>query len=175
MKRFNDQKPADLCFARGTFNAHPYVMATMNAFLKFIRSEDGGKLYKQAAVIWPQRMEGFNQRMAELDLPVQMGGMESIWSVMYKVPSRYNWMLQFYLRDHGIALSWIGTGRLIFNFGMTDDEFDAFVNRFTTAVQQMKTDGWWWTQGEVTNKTIRQSLFREIVREKIKRAIKTVS
>ena len=48
MKRFNDQKPADLCFARGTFNAHPYVMATMNAFLKFIRSEDGGKLYKQA-------------------------------------------------------------------------------------------------------------------------------
>ena len=173
MKRFNDQKPADLCFARGTFNAHPYVMATMNAFLKFILSEDGGKLYKQAAVIWPQRMEGFNQRMAELDLPVQMGGMESIWSVMYKVPSRYNWMLQFYLRDHGIALSWIGTGRLIFNFGMTDDEFDAFVNRFTTAVQQMKTDGWWWTQGEVTNKTIRQSLFREIVREKFKRAIKT--
>ena len=29
-------------------------------------------------------------------------------------PSRYNWMLQFYLRAHGLALSWVGTGRLIF-------------------------------------------------------------
>src|SRR5262249_12535332 len=27
MKRFHDDRPADICFARGTFNAHPYVMA----------------------------------------------------------------------------------------------------------------------------------------------------
>jgi glutamate-1-semialdehyde 2,1-aminomutase len=26
MKRYRDQRPADICFARGTFNAHPYVM-----------------------------------------------------------------------------------------------------------------------------------------------------
>src|SRR5262249_1817431 len=29
MKRFRDQRPADVCFARGTFNSHPYVMAAM--------------------------------------------------------------------------------------------------------------------------------------------------
>jgi glutamate-1-semialdehyde 2,1-aminomutase len=26
MKRFRDDRPADICFARGTFNTHPYVM-----------------------------------------------------------------------------------------------------------------------------------------------------
>ena len=26
MKRFREERPADICFARGTFNAHPYVM-----------------------------------------------------------------------------------------------------------------------------------------------------
>ena len=33
MKRFRDDRPADICFARGTFNSHPYVMAAMNEFL----------------------------------------------------------------------------------------------------------------------------------------------
>src|SRR5262249_44098205 len=26
MKRFRDDRPVDICFARGTFNTHPYVM-----------------------------------------------------------------------------------------------------------------------------------------------------
>jgi hypothetical protein len=34
-------------------------------------------------------------------------------------PSRYNWMLQFYLRAEGLALSWVGTGRLIFSLNYT--------------------------------------------------------
>src|SRR5262249_47735260 len=29
MKRFRDDKPADVCFARGTFNSHPHVMGAM--------------------------------------------------------------------------------------------------------------------------------------------------
>ena len=33
MRRFREDRPADICFARGTFNAHPYVMGAMNAFL----------------------------------------------------------------------------------------------------------------------------------------------
>ncbi|MEI7784966.1 MAG: aminotransferase class III-fold pyridoxal phosphate-dependent enzyme, partial [Betaproteobacteria bacterium] len=34
MKRFREDRPADICFARGTFNAHPYVMGAMSAFLR---------------------------------------------------------------------------------------------------------------------------------------------
>ena len=34
MKRFRDDRPADICFARGTFNSHPYVMGAMYEFLQ---------------------------------------------------------------------------------------------------------------------------------------------
>ena len=37
MKRFREDRPADICFARGTFNSHPYVMAAMNEFLRRTR------------------------------------------------------------------------------------------------------------------------------------------
>ncbi len=33
MRRFRDDHPADICFARGTFNSHPYVMTAMDEFL----------------------------------------------------------------------------------------------------------------------------------------------
>ena len=36
MRRYNDSRPMDICFARGTFNSHPYVMATMNEFLRYL-------------------------------------------------------------------------------------------------------------------------------------------
>src|ERR1700738_2003181 len=33
MKRFREDHPVDVCFARGTFNSHPYVMTAMDEFL----------------------------------------------------------------------------------------------------------------------------------------------
>ena len=33
MRRFHEERPAEVCFARGTFNSHPYVMAAMHEFL----------------------------------------------------------------------------------------------------------------------------------------------
>ncbi len=33
MRRFREDRPVDICFARGTFNSHPYVMMAMDEFL----------------------------------------------------------------------------------------------------------------------------------------------
>ena len=45
MTRYREDRPADICFARGTFNAHPYVIAAMASFLKRIeRPEVEGTL-----------------------------------------------------------------------------------------------------------------------------------
>ena len=41
MKRFREDRPADICFARGTFNSHPYVMAAMNEFLRLLQYAGG--------------------------------------------------------------------------------------------------------------------------------------
>src|SRR5262249_15171602 len=47
MKRFRDDKPADICFARGTFNSHPYVMGAMDAFLRHLETPEAKTLYDE--------------------------------------------------------------------------------------------------------------------------------
>jgi hypothetical protein len=66
-----------------------------------------------------------NEMLAEHDLPVRVANLSSIWMVHYTEPSRYNWMLQYYLRAEGLALSWVGTGRLIFSLNYTRRGFCA--------------------------------------------------
>ncbi len=73
------------------------------------------------------RGEQLNARLEEAGLPVRVANLSSIWTVCYTQPSRYNWMLQYYLRAEGLALSWVGTGRLIFSLNYTDADFEAVV------------------------------------------------
>ena len=63
-----------------------------------------------------------NETLAAQDLPVRVSNLSSIWMVHYTVPSRYNWMFQYYLRAEQLALSWVGTGRLIFSLNYSDAE-----------------------------------------------------
>src|ERR1700727_1276880 len=55
MKRFRDDRPADICFARGTFNAHPYVMTAMNEFLHRLETPEVRTLYKNLDETWDGR------------------------------------------------------------------------------------------------------------------------
>jgi len=87
----------------------------------------------------------------------------SVWTVYYTRPSRYNWMLQFYMRAHGLALSWVGTGRLIFSLNYSDAEFDDVVQRFVAAALEMQADGWWWHDTQLTNRAIKRGILREML------------
>jgi glutamate-1-semialdehyde 2,1-aminomutase len=110
---------------------------------------------------WNTRCKLFNDTMRANELPVRVANMSSVWTIFYTQASRYNWMLQYYLRIHGLALSWVGTGRLIFSLNYTDADFDAVLQRFVSAAKQMKHDGWWWHTSEMTNKQIRRSILKE--------------
>jgi glutamate-1-semialdehyde 2,1-aminomutase len=165
MKRFREDRPADICFARGTFNAHPYVMGAMKAFLDRIEQPAVKAMYVDLDARWNARAERFNLRMAEANLPVRAANLSSIWTILYTQPSRYNWMLQFYLRAQGLALSWVGTGRLIFSLNYGDEEFEAVLTRFVAAANAMHADGWWWQDTSRTNRTIRRGIFREFLRQ----------
>ena len=166
MKRFREERPADICFARGTFNSHPYVMGAMNVFLERLQRSDVQALYDGIDERWNARAARFNARLAEAGVPVRVANLSSIWTVLYDRPSRYNWMLQFYLRAHGLALSWVGTGRLIFSLNYGDDDFEAVLDRFVAASSQMQADGWWWDDPAQSNRSIRRGLLREMLRQR---------
>jgi glutamate-1-semialdehyde 2,1-aminomutase len=165
MKRFREDRPADICFARGTFNAHPYVMGAMKAFLERLERPSVRSLYDGLDARWNARAETFNQRMADAGLPLRAAHLSSIWTIVYTQPSRYNWMLQFYLRAQGLALSWVGSGRLIFSLNYSDDDFDAVLQRFIAAAQAMQADGWWWQDAAQSNRKIRRAILREFVQQ----------
>ncbi len=159
MKRYRDDRPGDVCLARGTFNAHPQVMGAMNAFLRRYAAPECQALYCGLDATWTARAEALNARLAEAGLPVAVANMSTIWTVLYTRPSRYNWMLQYYLRKHGLALSWVGTGRLIFSLNYTAQDFAAVADQFVAAAEEMARDGWWW-QGAPMN--IKRRVLREM-------------
>ena len=164
MKRYSEDRPADICFARGTFNSHPVVMGAMNEFLRRLDSPEIAKLYENLDKLWDERSQRLNRRLADEELPLRIANISSVWTVCYTTPSRYNWMLQYYLRAHGLALSWIGTGRIIFSLNYTDEDFEAVAERFVTAAQAMQRDGWWWTNSNGRSPSIKRQILREIIR-----------
>jgi glutamate-1-semialdehyde 2,1-aminomutase len=162
MKRFRDDRPSDACFARGTFNSHPYVMGAMYEFLRRLEGDPSVVAsYEGLDERWNARAKVLNDRLSAAGLPVRVAHLVSVWTLLYDKPSRYNWMFQYYLRAEGLVLSWVGSGRLIFSHNYTDDDFRAVVERFVAAAEAMQADGWWWTPPTADDKKIRRAILRE--------------
>jgi glutamate-1-semialdehyde 2,1-aminomutase len=163
MRRFRDDRPADICFARGTFNSHPYVMGAMYEFLIKLDSEPVRALYRGLDDLWNERARRLNDRLAAASLPLRVANLSTIWTLYYPQASGYNWMLQYYLRAAGLALSWVGTGRLIFSLNYTEEDFTAVADRIVSAAEEMQRDGWWWSDPQLTNKSIKRRMLKELI------------
>jgi glutamate-1-semialdehyde 2,1-aminomutase len=167
MKRFREDRPADVCFARGTFNSHPYVMGAMAEFLEALETPAVRALYAGLAARWDARAAAFNARLAAEGLPVRVAHLSSIWTVCYRQPSRYHWMLQYYLREAGLALSWVGTGRLVWSFDYSDAEVAEVLERFVAACRAMRDGGWWWAPPGATHRSLRRGVLRELLARRL--------
>ena len=162
MKRFRDDRPADICFARGTFNSHPHVMGAMDAFLRHMETPSARAAYDGIDERWNARAEILNRKLASESLPVSVSNLGTIWTVNYEQASRYHWMLQFYLRAQGLALSWVGTGRFIFNMAYSEGDFAEVCERFIAAARAMRDDGWWWCPAGDADKALKRRLVKEM-------------
>jgi glutamate-1-semialdehyde 2,1-aminomutase len=169
MRRFKPGRPADLCFARGTFNAHPYVMGAMLAFLRRLETPEVRSIYQDLDQRWSAWAERFNQALRDGELPVRIDALSSIWTVSYTQPSRYHWMLQYYLREQGLALSWVGTGRIVFSLNYSDADLAEVMRRFVGACCRMQADGWWWSSPGLSHLSIRRRLLSEMLQKRLSR------
>jgi glutamate-1-semialdehyde 2,1-aminomutase len=169
MRRFNPERPGDICFARGTFNAHPYVMASMHVFLKYWLSEDCREMVDRAQSVWSERLEQINRTLQAQGMPIHFVGLQTVWTLVYDVPSRYNWMFQFYLRKHGLALSWVGTGRWIFNLSYTEAEFEQVTQAVLSACREMTAGGWWAVRPGATRQGVQRQMALQMLGQIIRR------
>ena len=164
MRRFRDDHPTDICFARGTFNSHPYVMTAMHEFLLHLDRPETRRTYRDLDARWDGRAQALNDRLAAAGLPIRVANMTSIWTTLFTQPSRYSWMFQYYLRAEGITISWVGSGRFLFSHDFTEADFAEFCDRFVGAAEAMRADGWWWTTATLTHKWIKRRVLREMIR-----------
>jgi glutamate-1-semialdehyde 2,1-aminomutase len=160
MRRFDPDHPARLSLARGTFSAHPAVMTAMDRFLSHIDQRSVQEAYAMLDERWNLRIAALNQRLEDASVPVRIANLGSICCLWFTRPSRYHWMLQYYLRAEGLALSWIGTGRLIFSHVCPDAEFEEIATRIVRAAVVMDAGGWWavpQTAGEIRRQLLREA------------------
>jgi glutamate-1-semialdehyde 2,1-aminomutase len=165
MRRFDAQRPMRIAYVIGTFSAHPVVMGTMNEFLRWVVQPAAVQLYEEANQLCTQWVDATNHQLIALSLPLRVVHLATVWTVLFKEPSRYNWLLQYYLRAEGVTLSWVGTGRCLSSLDFTAEDYRELQIKLLNAAQRMKSDGWWLNAEEHPgrDKSMRMRLMREMV------------
>jgi len=143
MTRSDPKKAARVAYVIGTFAGHPAVMGSMNAFLTWHSRPETPAEYDEMH----RRIDAFvgeaNGAFKKRGYPLELSSWFSVWSMMFTTPGRYHWMLQYYMRDAGVALSWVGTGRCLFSLDWTDENYAELLRRMLVACEQMQAGGWW--------------------------------
>jgi glutamate-1-semialdehyde 2,1-aminomutase len=98
MRRFDPEHPMRVAYVVGTFSAHPAVMGAMNEFLRWIVQPATANEYAESNQRCAQWVRSLNRQFAEEALPLRVVNLATVWTVLFKEPSRYNWLLQYYLR-----------------------------------------------------------------------------
>jgi glutamate-1-semialdehyde 2,1-aminomutase len=164
MRRFDPEHPMRIAYVVGTFSAHPAVMGAMNEFLHWVVQPTTAKLYDESNQRCAQWVQLTNQKLAAASLPLRVVNLATVWTVLFKEPSRYNWLLQYYLRAEGVTLSWVGTGRCLSSMDFTAEDYEDLQAKLLNAAHKMKSDGWWLTTAEYPGreKIMQERLVREM-------------
>jgi glutamate-1-semialdehyde 2,1-aminomutase len=164
MRRFDPERPMRLAYVIGTFSAHPVVMGAMHEFLHWVIQPTTARLYDEANHNCATWVQSTNRLLAESALPLRLMQLGTVWTVLFKEPSRYNWLLQYYLRAEGVMLSWVGTGRCLSSMDFTAEDYGVLQMKLLAAAQQMKRDGWWLSAEDNPgrDKKMRKRLFWEM-------------
>ncbi|MGA1068238.1 MAG: aminotransferase class III-fold pyridoxal phosphate-dependent enzyme [Burkholderiaceae bacterium] len=170
MERLSGGSPSNLVFARGTFNAHPHVVAGILAFLRALEQPDISACYETLDQTWRARAESLNRALQGIGAPVGVRALSTVWTLTFDVPSRFHWLYSYYLKRHGVAVPWTGASRIIWPANTPDAVFKTACDRMVAAAEQMMEDGWCPTAEQRPTNTraasMRRLLRRELLRAK---------
>jgi glutamate-1-semialdehyde 2,1-aminomutase len=165
MRRFDPARPMRIAYVIGTFSAHPVVMGAMNEFLRWLQDPATAELYEEMNERCTRWAQATNRRLTDLELPVRVVHLATVWTVVFTEPGRYNWLLQYYLRAEGVTLSWVGTGRCLSSMDFTEKDYEALEAKLVAAASKMKAGGWWLTAEDHPrrDRRMRTRLIREVL------------
>lgn len=143
MARGDPRKAARINYVIGTFAGHPLVMAAMNSFLQWLEKPETLKAYDEMHKNIDAFISNANAAFKEKGFPIQLTNWYSVWSILYTQPGRYHWLFQYYLKDAGVNLSWVGTGRLLFSLEWKKADYDRLLDRLLVACAEFQRGGWW--------------------------------
>jgi len=143
MRRYDPEHPMRMAYVVGTFAAHPLAMGAMAEFLEWVETP-AAIAELEALNARTTRWAAATTRSLQLAcLPLTVTALGSIWTLQFTAPSRYNWLLQYYLRAAGVNLSWVGTGRCMFNLDFSADDLRDLTAAIVEAGARMRADKWW--------------------------------
>eukprot|EP00924_Labyrinthula_sp_SR-Ha-C_P005755 maker-scaffold_14-snap-gene-4.47-mRNA-1 protein AED:0.03 eAED:0.03 QI:181/1/1/1/1/1/3/27/671 len=176
MRRSDPVKPLRQAYVIGTFSAHPLLMGSMNVFLNYITTDEARNKYESLRQLAAEWVEKMNLRLEREGMPLRLQTYASVWTMLFLVPGRYHWMLQYYLKDEGANLSWVGTGRLSFSHDFTEKDMEKLSGTILRACKRMQEDGWWTeevsdSERKQKDMEIKLSLVKEVGKALAKRII----
>ncbi len=165
MRRFDPQHPLRMAYVVGTFAAHPLAMGAMAEFLEWVETPLANTEFKALNARTALWAADCTRALATAGLPITVTHLGSIWTLQFIQPSRYNWLLQYYLRAAGVNLSWVGTGRCMFNLDFSDDDLRDLTAAIIEAATCMRADKWWLDDHEHPNRArdIKSQITRDMV------------
>ena len=161
MKKFDHSFPLNFLAGKGTFAGNPLAIIAMSQFLLKINPI----MYVGVEERWQKRVQSLNQRLK--NFPIDIDHIQSVMTVHYHTPSRYNWMFQFYLESFGLASGPYGTGRLIFPINLSDQRWEAIQIAIIDAATCFNQDGWWWTPEKINKRHIILKIINEMIRYRV--------
>ena len=141
MTRSDPKKVSRVAYVIGTFAAHPLTMGAMNEFLRWVTTPEAEQVYAKVGDKFEHWVKDVNEALDAENLPLSVHNLTTVWTIIFNQPGRYHWMFQYYLRAEGIALSWVGTGRLLVSLDFVHNDFEMLKKKLMNAARAMREIG----------------------------------
>jgi len=148
MERRDPERAMRVSFAVGTFKGSPMVMGSINAVLRWVRTPQAAQAFdslKDNVARWSSTC---NATLKNEDLPISVSAYRTMWCVCYHQKSAYQFLFQVYLRNEGLQMVWVGTGKMLLNLEFREADFQRLTDILVRAGKAFKEDGWWWPGGK---------------------------